>query len=591
MVSFPSFERSLGWLADLVAQHHYRDDEPLPMRRRWSFDGTAWAIEDDPENEVSRFAMSGDFTDTPSTFDDLTVDNLAITGQAAATIDGATRFRVGAHGVTIGADPPYDGQSGALWFPNVGSIPAPPDGFDTGVIAFGYADEFWTIDNTGTPAVGHFRKILNGAGYVDLDGSEGVQFWYDGSELCVITSVGAYVQHLVNASRTGYSFEATAVNQYLSFRVGLGGVVYFDSDEVRWRDRFAADMLKLEISGTTRIVGIPARDTNGTGANIRIRPQPVNAGRGGIDTPGSLDIDLGQCVGTGTQQSGAINLHDQLGTAVSIALFGQSAEAATSYLYVQGTAAGGGRARNVALGFNSAGGISFGVGSTNVDLTMDATNIKLRYSAVTLLQATANGQSIGGDVESTQNGSLRIGNTGVPSAAPTAGSTVWSDGGQLRARGSRNVISEIATGKRSTTLTPPGPTRCYDRQDNTSIAGAGTTDLTLITSTEMPSSGSKWTMRCEVEWSAYDTDGDEAAGGRRRATVFAAGGTPSVKTSVAAQVDGTDDNGAPAYITSGSAGVYLHISAGDLRIRFTTAGGNVLTYFNARIIATIWENA
>jgi len=50
-------ETSLGWLADLVGLLVYRDDIPLPQRRRYSFDGDSWDITDDEDNEVLRLRI------------------------------------------------------------------------------------------------------------------------------------------------------------------------------------------------------------------------------------------------------------------------------------------------------------------------------------------------------------------------------------------------------------------------------------------------------------------------------------------------------------------------------------------------------
>lgn len=41
----------LGWFADLIAQHAYKDGVPLPQRRRWDFVGSQWVITDIPATE------------------------------------------------------------------------------------------------------------------------------------------------------------------------------------------------------------------------------------------------------------------------------------------------------------------------------------------------------------------------------------------------------------------------------------------------------------------------------------------------------------------------------------------------------------
>lgn len=580
-----SIERSLGWLADLIAQHLYKDDVPQPMRRRWSFDGAAWTITDDPDDEVARFELSGDFTDTPAEFDEITADEVIVND----FLNVANKLTASANGTQIGdGTVPVAGQGGALLLSNI-ATPAPAA--FTGVLAWAQGDELWAVDSSEQAAIAHFRKLLNSAGYVDLDGSEGVRIFHDGNPVATWSFAGSRAILTADAA-DGFGFEALATSQYMYFRTGNVGnaAIYFDSPTLNWRSYNAdTDYLTLSVSSTTRIIGIPARTTNGTGADIRIQPQPVNAGRSGIDLPGSINLDFGQVIGSGTESSGRLNFRDHLGPAVNYRFIGISAEAATHTLVIEGAAAGtDGRVRGVGMYFASPTSLGFSAGAANTDLTIDSTTVTLRCLSVNAIAATANGQCLGGAVEAAQNGSLRLAQTGVPSAAATAGVYLWNDNGHLRTRDQRNVISEVSTGKRSTTFTPAGPTRCFDRTDIRSMSGATTLDMLLISSTELPASGTKWTMRCEVEWALYDTDGDAPAGGKRRATIYAAAGTFSVATAAADQVDGIDDDLTAGVITLG-AGLFLRESSGDLVLRFTTTGSNVVSYVSARIIATLWQ--
>jgi len=57
-------ELSLGWLGDLVAQHLYDDDVPLPQRRRWSIDGDGITVTDDADDEIARFRLTLGADDT-----------------------------------------------------------------------------------------------------------------------------------------------------------------------------------------------------------------------------------------------------------------------------------------------------------------------------------------------------------------------------------------------------------------------------------------------------------------------------------------------------------------------------------------------
>ncbi len=91
-------------------------------------------------------------------------------------------------------------------------------------------------------------QLVANAGYVRVAASDAVVI--DGSEID-IRDAGSSIFNLtmggsndstftVPAARSGAGFVATTASQYIYFRVGSGGGVYFDSDTTTFRDRTAA---------------------------------------------------------------------------------------------------------------------------------------------------------------------------------------------------------------------------------------------------------------------------------------------------------------------------------------------------------------
>lgn len=167
---------------------------------------------------------------------------------------------------------------------------------------------------------------------------------------------------------------------------------------------------------------------------------------------------------------------------------------------------------------------------------LDSNDTQIRNWAANkiLISAHDNGVCVGAVTESSQNGSLRLAQTGVPSAAPSAGIDLWtSAAGALLSRDESNLYREITAADDAGT--GAASKRIIRRFDRKTLTSATTVSMVEVLAADLPSGA--YSARAECVWGAYDTTASRAASGRVGATVRRSSGTTVVVTSGANQED------------------------------------------------------
>lgn len=132
-------------------------------------------------------------------------------------------------------------------------------------------------------------------------------------------------------------------------------------------------------------LGPNQKTTTGTGTDLIIHGQAVQAGQEGTSANGNINMLLGRVIGTGSQRAAQINIKDHLGTALEGYIYGVDGPGGGSYGFrMQGATAGtDGRGRGIVIGLNSPTALEF-VGADS-DFSMDSIGSRLRYYSITRL--------------------------------------------------------------------------------------------------------------------------------------------------------------------------------------------------------------
>lgn len=196
---------------------------------------------------------------------------------------------------------------------------------------------------------------------------------------------------------------------------------------------------------------------------------------------------------------------------------------------------------------------------------------------------TSDGMGVGGNPIANQNRTLFVANR-LPTAAPTGGAFVGSEGGAIQSWEPNGVRHEIACRDSATGGTSK---RILGRMGRATIITGTTTDVEIVPAADL---GGTWVARVVVEWGAFDTVDATVAGGIRFATVKGAAGTITVPTSGANQLGGTTDDNTMAAAMSTGASMLVRTSGANLQMRFITLKTDDIRVWARVLSATIVEH-
>lgn len=265
-----------GWFSALVAQHMFVDEVPKPQRRSWNFVGTQWVVTDDAANDRLDIELSLDF-DTPIVLS------------------------------PIAGEPTGFPDEGALFYAqsNTFELFTPEAHFTFGISTIDATPEIPTIDiDTGTHPSPVARLALDGGnklylmaadavyfgvagntyGYVDTDGSSGLQLRSDNNVRLRATGVAQIVGAGVEVEPDGIGSGGLSVTISGSAVLEL----FAPSHDMRLTSGSSKDLILN--SGNDVVIDVD------TGNALLIYESGVEAARLTPDADGAVTLALGGSV-------------------------------------------------------------------------------------------------------------------------------------------------------------------------------------------------------------------------------------------------------------------------------------------------------